>query len=116
MILGATNPQEYMRRAFCGEVHSIDQWQLQEQDKVLRHCEVYNYSTGIEKETQSRLFVKPVDSIEEGVERALAKHGPDAKIAVIPEGPYVLCCLKDDLVGSRTVREMVEQGKRAGRD
>lgn len=107
MMLGMTSPAEYMRRAFAGEVCGIDQWQVQEQEKVLRHCEVFNYSTGIDRETQNRLFVTPIDSVEEGIEKALARHGPEARIAVIPEGPYVLACLRDDIVGSRTVGEMV---------
>ena len=94
MMLGDMTPAEYMRRAFAGEVCCIDQWQLQELDKVLRHCEVLNYSTGIDRDTQERLHVTPVDSVEEGVERALRRHGREASIAVIPEGPYVLAEVK----------------------
>lgn len=67
-----------------------------------------NYSTGVPAEIQRQLFVEPVASVEAAVAEALAHHGPDAQMAVIPEGPYVLGCLPDDLVGRQTVREMVE--------
>jgi len=99
----ASSPAEFMQRAFSGEVCCIDQWQVQELEDVLRHCEVMNYSTGIDQDTQRGLFVEPVTSVEAGVEAALTKHGSDASIAVIPDGPYVLACLRDDMVGSRSV-------------
>lgn len=95
LMLGITDPHDYMARAFRGEVCSIDQWQLHEQEKVLRRCQVLNFSEGLPRDVQQRLFVTPVDSVEAGVAQALAKHGPDARIAVIPEGPYVLACLRE---------------------
>ena len=104
--MGVADPREFMARALRGEACVIDQWQLQEMEKVLRKARVLNYSTGIDRETQRCLFVEPIASVEEGVAQALERHGPDATIAVIPEGPYVLACLADDLVGCRTVREM----------
>ena len=96
-----------MGEFFGGKLCNIDQWQLQELHKVCRHATIYNYSTGLPSEVQQELFVEPVASVEAAVERALAKAGPQATIAVIPEGPYVLACLQDDLVGRRTVREMI---------
>ncbi len=103
LLREARSPAEFMARAFAGEVSCIDQWQVQELDLVLRHCEVLNYGTGIDPETQRGLFVEPIASVEEGVRAALTRHGADATVAVIPEGPYVLACLKDDIVGSRSV-------------
>jgi lactate racemase len=106
LVLGQGNLEDFMEHAFSGHLCSIDQWQLQELHKVCRHASVMNCSTGIEPQLQSQLFVEPVASVEKGVAEALRRHGPDATIAVIPEGPYVLACLRDDLVGRRTVREM----------
>ena len=65
------------------------------------------YSTAFRAEVQRQLFVEPVASVEAAVAEALRRHGPEATIAVIPEGPYVLACLRGDLVGRRTVREMI---------
>jgi hypothetical protein len=36
------------------------------------------------------LYVEPAASVESAVAEALADHGPNATIAVIPKGPYVL--------------------------
>jgi nickel-dependent lactate racemase len=58
--------------------------------RVLRKAEVYFYSDGIPREDLARCMVMPVDSVEEGVAKALAKHGPHARIAVIPPGPYLI--------------------------
>lgn len=107
LILGEVSLESFMVQAFRGEVCVIDQWQLQEMQKVACRARIMNYSTGLDAETQRRLFVEPIASVEAGVAAALAEHGPDAKIAVIPEGPYVLTCLADDLVGSRSVAGMV---------
>lgn len=107
LMLGMDSPQEYLQRAFRGEVCCIDQWQVQMQERVLRKAELMQYCTGLDRATLEKLFVKPVSSVEEGLKEALARHGSQARIAVIPEGPYVLACLRDDPVGSRSVREMV---------
>lgn len=90
LMLGLDDPHEHMRRALCQDASCVDQWQLHEQEKVLRCAEVLSYSTGLDPDTQRRLFVEPVESVEAGVARALDRHGPQARIAVIPEGPYVL--------------------------
>jgi len=36
------------------------------------------------------LFVRSAVSVEAAVAESLAKYGPNATIAVIPKGPYVL--------------------------
>ena len=47
-------------------------------------------SDGLPPETLRRLFVEPAASVEAAVAEALAEYGPEATIAVIPKGPYVL--------------------------
>jgi nickel-dependent lactate racemase len=107
LILGQGSLEDFMECAFAGHSCNIDQWQLQEMHKVCRQASILNYSTGVSPEVQRELFVEPVASVEAGVAEALRRHGPDATIAVIPEGPYVLACLSEDLVGRRNVREMI---------
>ena len=68
----------------------IDQWQLQKLCQVLHKAEVKLFSEGIAAEYQGKLLVGHIPSIEEGLEEALARHGADARIAVVPKGPYVL--------------------------
>lgn len=110
LMLGLDSPAQYMARALRGEVCCIDQWQLQMLDKVLQHAEILNYSTGLPRQVQRKLFVTPVESVEAGLQQALKRHGASARIAAIPEGPYVLACLRDDLVGRRSVGDTEEAG------
>jgi lactate racemase len=91
LMLSIPSPAENIAEAMRGEVASVDQWQLQEFEKVLRVAEVWNYSDRMPRELQERLFVRPLASVEAGVTEALRRYGADAQIAVIPEGPYVLC-------------------------
>jgi nickel-dependent lactate racemase len=67
-----------------------DQWEVHELLKAVRKAEVLMFTEGIPPETLERCFVTPIPSVEEGIRQALDRHGPDAKIAVIPKGPYVI--------------------------
>jgi len=68
----------------------MDQWQLEELAKVCRKAKVKIVSDGLPAETINRLFVEAATSVEEAVAQSLAEYGPDATLAVIPKGPYVL--------------------------
>jgi len=68
----------------------IDQWQLEELAKVARKADIYFYTDGIPYEQCSKLFVHPLKSPQEGIEKFFARYGEDVEIAAIPEGPYVL--------------------------
>lgn len=71
-----------------------DQWQIEELSKAVRHAEVWLQCEGIDDELLSRLFVRPIHSVEHAVREAIDKHGPEATIAVIPKGPYVIPSIK----------------------
>jgi nickel-dependent lactate racemase len=99
LMLSVEDVEAYIGQTWDGTAFSIDQWQLHEQAKVLRWAgEVLSLTSGIPADHLARCFVTPIGSVEEGVARALAKHGPDATIAAIPEGPYVLACLRGDRI------------------
>ncbi|MEW6358775.1 MAG: nickel-dependent lactate racemase [Planctomycetota bacterium] len=95
LVLETQSLEQFMQDIRRDDYFVIDQWQLEETGMVARHAEMWLYSDGLPKETQAKLFMKPLDSVEQGIEMALAKHGPDAKIAVIPKGPYVIPFVKE---------------------
>lgn len=72
----------------------IDQWQVEEMCKVLQKAEIMFYSGNIDNEILRELMVAPIDSVEEGIQKALKKHGKSAKIIVIPQGPYIIPVLQ----------------------
>jgi lactate racemase len=80
---------EFMER-ILGDYFVMDQWQLEKMGQVCRKAKVRVVSDGLPAETLDRLFVQSASSVEAAVAEALAEYGPDAKIAVIPKGPYVV--------------------------
>jgi lactate racemase len=80
---------EFMQR-IRGDYFVMDQWQLEKMGQVCRRAKVRVVSGGLPAETLDRLFVQSAPSVEAAVAEALEEYGPDAKIAVIPKGPYVV--------------------------
>lgn len=91
-------------RELCGTLHSVaefldrinrspvqvDQWQLQELMMVLQHAgEVMIVSDGVAAETLGQLLLTPMPSVEAALAAAREKHGLEAGVVIIPEGPYV---------------------------
>jgi nickel-dependent lactate racemase len=80
----------FMERILGKDYFVMDQWQLEELAKVLRKAKVTFVSDGLTAQRLGELFVEAAESVEEAVASALEDYGPDARIAVIPKGPYVL--------------------------
>jgi len=80
----------FMEQIVSGQYFRPDQWQLEEFIRVRRHAAICMVSDGIAADVLRRLYVDTAASVEAAVGSALKRHGPKAKIAVIPKGPYVL--------------------------
>lgn len=66
----------------------MDQWEVQVQAQVQRRADVYVYSEGLTAaQIRAALFI-PCGDIAETVSALQAKYGADARICVMPEGPY----------------------------
>ena len=82
--------EQFMERILGSDYFVVDQWQLEELVRVVRHARVCVVTNGLEADTIRSLFVESAPSVERAVEEALDRHGSEARIAVIPKGPYVL--------------------------
>jgi nickel-dependent lactate racemase len=80
----------FMQRILGKDYFVMDQWQLEELAKVRRKARVRYVSDGLPAAVLSGLFVEPAASVEAALAEALAEHGPEARVAVIPKGPYVM--------------------------
>ncbi len=80
----------FVERILGKKYFVMDQWQLEELAKVRRKARVKVVSDGLPAETLDRLFVESAPSVEQAVAESLAEYGPQATLAVIPKGPYVL--------------------------
>jgi len=81
---------EFMHRILGKDYFVMDQWQLEELAKVRRKAKVKFVTDGLPAETINGLFVESAKSVETAVAEALSEHGPNARVAVVPKGPYVL--------------------------
>ena len=90
LLLNTPSASAFRERLRDPEFFAIDQWQLQELCKVLNKAEVMLFSEGIAAEYRDKLLVDLVPSVPEGIKQAMVRHGADARIAVVPKGPYVL--------------------------
>jgi lactate racemase len=90
--LFSENPslEVFVERILGKDYFVLDQWQLEELAKVRRKAKVKVVSHALPAETVNRLFVESAPSVEQAVADSLAEYGPQATIAVIPKGPYVL--------------------------
>lgn len=82
--------EEFKGMLFSPDYFREDQWMVQEQMKVAEVADIWVYSDGVPPEELELAKVKPLLSLQDGVEQALRKYGPKAKIVVVPDGPYVM--------------------------
>lgn len=67
----------------------VDEWQTQMQLKPMRAGRVHLYTTGLSEPDRARTGVRLVASAEAAVRESVARSG-DKRVAVIPEGPYLV--------------------------
>lgn len=89
MCFGLHSVEEFLEKIYASPVQ-VDQWQLQEMMKALKHAgQVMVVSDGLSADTLGQFLLKPMPSVESAVEAALQKHGGQSRVVIIPEGPYV---------------------------
>ena len=92
MSLFRDNPslEVFMERILGKDYFVMDQWQLEEMAKVCRKARVKYVSHGLPAATLNKLFVETAPTVEQAMADSLRDYGPEARIAVVPKGPYVL--------------------------
>ncbi|MGQ9505020.1 MAG: nickel-dependent lactate racemase [Thermogutta sp.] len=81
---------EFMDRIMGGNYFRMDQWQLEEMAKVRRKARIVVVTRGLTSDQLSRLFVESAPTVEDAVADCLRRYGPEATIAVMPKGPYLV--------------------------
>jgi nickel-dependent lactate racemase len=82
-------PQELLDMIEAPGFELYDQWEAQSQAIVQRKAEVYLYSS-LAPETVLDAMLTPIDDIEATLAALLDRYGPDARVAVLPEGPQTV--------------------------
>lgn len=82
--------EEFFARLQSPGFFVVDQWIAQEMYGILQNRRIMLRTSGIDEDEVRNYLLEPVTSVESAMARCLNDYGPDAKIAVIPEGPYVI--------------------------
>jgi nickel-dependent lactate racemase len=86
--------QELLEMIESPDFALYDQWQAQSQALVQRKAEVYLYSS-LNPETVRQAMLTPTDNIESTLADLLERFGPQARVAVLPEGPQTVPYMED---------------------
>ena len=89
MVNEGLSDHDFMKKIENGPV-TVDQWQLEKLALVTARTEVLYYVPGLPAEYYPALWGRACTSAEEGLRELTATLERGARIAVIPEGPYVL--------------------------
>ena len=94
LLASAGSHEEFMQRILSPGLFRIDQWMLQHLCQVLRKANVIVVSDGPAASALPTQLVSQSTSTEEALCIALERHGRDAHIAVVPQGPYTLSTVR----------------------
>jgi hypothetical protein len=89
-MLADRSPDHVFMKKIEGTPVVVDQWQLEKLALVTTRAEVLYYVPGLPREFHSALWGKAYATPEEAIRALVANLRRGARIAVIPEGPYVL--------------------------
>lgn len=82
-------PQDLLQMIETPDFAMYDQWQAQSQAMVQQKAEVYLYSS-LSPDMVRKAMLTPIDSVEDTLTHLLKRYGPEARIAVMPEGPQTV--------------------------
>lgn len=87
-------PEQLYEKIMRQEIVVPDQWEIQILARVMMRAEVYLISRLKESEI-GNIGLKYAINIEEAISAALKKHGRNARILLLPNGPQILPIKKD---------------------
>ncbi len=90
LLRECASPEEFELRLEDDRFFAIDQWMVQHLCQAHRRARVLLYTDGLPTQVAGELLVEAVPSPQAGVRRALAAIPAGGRIAVLPQGPYVL--------------------------
>ena len=82
-------PERFLQELLPKRYADIDEWQTEMQIKATATGTVYLYSEGLSQEEQALTGVLITSSPDAAIKRSIERQR-DPRIAVIPEGPYVI--------------------------
>ncbi len=88
-------PSRFLNTISQKQYADIDEWQTEMQLKPMKVGSIYLYSEGLSDKDWLATGVNKVDNLQKCIEQSFVRHKQN-KIAVIPEGPYVIPFFSSD--------------------
>jgi nickel-dependent lactate racemase len=88
--------EDFERRLADPDRFAIDQWMVQHLCQARRRARVLLYTDGLPLAAAAELLVEAVASPEAGIARGLAGAPARPRVAVLPQGPYVLATVRGE--------------------
>jgi nickel-dependent lactate racemase len=82
-------PEQFLRGIIEKKYAAIDEWQTEMQVKAMKMANIFLYTDGLTKDQQALTGVTLIESPLACVMESVKAHN-DCRVAVIPEGPYVI--------------------------
>jgi nickel-dependent lactate racemase len=93
LLRSCSTPEELLQLITTPGFFQPEQWQAQIHAQILLRASTYLYSDYLDAHTIRSAYLHPCTSIESQVDELLTLYGPDAQIAVLPEGPQTIAYL-----------------------
>jgi len=97
LLRETADPPAFESRLADAEFFAIDQWMVQHLCQAHRRARILLYTDAFPPETVMEWMVEPVETPEAGIAEALRGRESGARIAVVPQGPYVLASVGQSL-------------------
>lgn len=94
LMQNSADLDQFMDDIFNHRYFMIDQWQVQKYAMVRKHAKVTTVSHGLSKEQKESIHIDWAEDMQTAIEMALEQQGRNARIAVLPKGPYILPSLR----------------------
>jgi nickel-dependent lactate racemase len=94
LLRGLRDPEDFMRRIRAPGFFRIDQWMVQHLCQVLRKAAVIVASDAFAAGVPRPPLVDVAPSVDAALQQALQRAGTSPRLAVIPQGPYVLATVR----------------------
>ncbi len=89
LIYSGKTPKTIYNQILNKEIIIPDQWEIQVLTRIMMKAEIYIVSK-LTKDEIGNIGLKYANSVEEAIEVSLNKHGNEAKILILPNGPQIL--------------------------
>ena len=94
MLLAGASDEAFLKQIAAAPV-TVDQWQLEKLALVTTSRQLLYYVPGLPAEYHPKLWGRSYPTPQEAIDALAAGLPAGARVAVVPEGPYVLAsCLR----------------------